>query len=109
MSDVRDGIAAYQTVRVTVPEAPAAALAGTGAWQARGACPRFASLAAALNWSCTSGRPATVSSGSRPYSHAAASATIRLILLPARTASPIGQDNPHFRGCVWRPCKWGGV
>lgn len=46
MSDVRDGIAAYQTVRVTVPEASAAALAGTGAWQARGACPRFASLAA---------------------------------------------------------------
>jgi len=46
MSDVRDGIAAYQTVRVTVPEAPAAALAGTGTWQARRACPRFASLAA---------------------------------------------------------------
>ena len=28
MSDVHDGIAAYQTVQVTIPEAPAAALAG---------------------------------------------------------------------------------
>jgi hypothetical protein len=40
-----DGIAAYQTVRVTVPDATVAALAGTGTWQAHGACPRFASLA----------------------------------------------------------------
>jgi hypothetical protein len=55
MSDVRDGIAACQTVRVTVPEAPAEALAGTGAWQARGACPRSASLAARRSAKHTAG------------------------------------------------------
>lgn len=41
MSDFRDGVPAYQTVRMTVPEAPVAALADAAAWQARGAYPQI--------------------------------------------------------------------
>jgi hypothetical protein len=41
MADFRDEVPAYQTVRMTVPEAPVAALADTDAWQARSAYPQL--------------------------------------------------------------------
>src|SRR6266536_505763 len=44
MNDSRDHVPAYRTIRVTAPEAPAAAAADTEAWRARGTYPdlRFA-------------------------------------------------------------------
>jgi hypothetical protein len=41
MADFRDHVPAYQTVWMTVPEAPVAALADTEAWLARGAYPQL--------------------------------------------------------------------
>jgi hypothetical protein len=40
VTDFRDQVPAYQTVRMTVPKTPVAALADTEAWQARGAYPQ---------------------------------------------------------------------
>jgi Family of unknown function (DUF5954) len=41
MADPRDHVPAYQSVRMTAPEAPVAAMADTEAWQARSAYPQL--------------------------------------------------------------------